>query len=253
MTQDIFRQHLEAGTTGLLAWSTLGSPFFIEVAGSAGWDAVLIDQQHGSGGHQELASCLLAARAADLPALVRVSAGSTGRIERALDEGAQGVMMPMVNGTDDARALVNAVKYPPIGKRSWGPYRAEFLVEGDYQSSANNWTVSCAQIETKEALDNLDEILGVDGLDMVLVGPNDLCVSLTNGSQRDVRHTLVLEALDLVLAKCRQYGKIAGVFANDVEYARPLIEKGWNIVAVGTESGLLKSALATTMNSLRSP
>ncbi|MGI9570353.1 MAG: aldolase/citrate lyase family protein, partial [Desulfobulbia bacterium] len=119
--------------------------------------------------------------------------------------------------------------------------------------SANKWTISCAQIETKEALDNLDEILKVDGLDMVLVGPNDLCVSLTNGAERDVRHKMVIEALDLVLGKCNQYGVISGVFANDIEYAKPLIEKAWNIVAVGTESGMLKSALSSTLSFLNRP
>ena len=124
MTLDTFRRHSEAGTTGFLAWSTLGSPYFIEAAGTLGWDAVLIDQQHGIGGHQELASCLLAARSVNLPALVRVSSGADGQIGRALDEGAQGVMLAMVNSAGNAQALVSAVKYPPLGMRSWSPYRA---------------------------------------------------------------------------------------------------------------------------------
>lgn len=182
-----------------------------------------------------------------------MSSGANGQIGRALDEGAQGVMLPMVDSAEIGQALVSAVKYPPLGTRSWGPYRAEFLIEGDYQSSANDWTISCAQIETREALDNLDELLEINGLDMVLVGPNDLCVSLTNGAEREVRHKLVLEALDLVLEKCREYGKIAGVFANDIEFAKPLIEKGWDIVAVGTESGMLNTALSSTMNSVLTP
>ncbi len=250
MTKDIIREAQNNKKTILAAWASLGSPYGIELAGEAGWQVIVIDQQHGIGGNGELIACLTAARAASLPALVRVASLDEGLIGRALDAGAQGVMVPMINSADDAKRLVQAVKYPPSGMRSWGPYRGRFFTKGEYFSEANDWTIACAQIETREALENLDEILLTDGLDMVLVGPNDLCISLTEGQARDIRHPDVLKALEDILTKCRKHSVIAGVFANDADYAKPLIKAGWDVVAVGTDVGLLGSAFQELMGRL---
>ena len=250
MTSDVFRQSLNDGRPRLLAWSTLGNPYFIELAGKSGWDAVLIDHQHGIGGMAELSACLMAARSVQLPALVRVASHDVAAISRALDDGAQGIMLPMVNSPADAQSFVQAVKYPPLGQRSWGPYRGQFLMEIDYQANANSWTIACAQIETRQALDNLDAILATEGLDMVLVGPNDLSVSLTDGAVRDIREPVVVKALEEILEKTRAAGKIAGIYANDNDYAKQMIAGGWNFVAAGSETSMLQQALSETRDQL---
>jgi 4-hydroxy-2-oxoheptanedioate aldolase len=229
------RAKVAAGKPLFNAWMQLGLPYAVELAAEAGADLVTIDQQHGIGGHAELMGCLTAAGAARLPALVRVARNDFGLIGRALDAGAQGVICPMINSAEDAKAFVEAVKYPPLGSRSLGPFRARLAVP-DYISVANGWTIACGQVETKTALDNLDAILGTPGFDMICVGPNDLALTLSGGVHADIRAAETITAIDLVLAKCREHDVIAGIFANDVDYARSLIEKGWQVIAVSSDT-----------------
>lgn len=243
--EDVFRGARESGQPLFNAWMTIGSPYVVELMGETGADVVLVDQQHGIGGNQSLVDCLIGARAAGLPALVRVAENDSGLIGRALDAGAQGIVCPLVSTVDDAERLVCAVKYPPRGARSWGPYRGKFLIDGDYFSQANDWTIACAQIETKGAMDNIDAILGLDGLDMALVGPNDLSVALSSGGNLDIRAPFMKEALAEILAKCREHEVIAAIFANDLDYALPLAEAGWDVITVGTDAGLLSRSMAS--------
>ncbi|MBI4723757.1 MAG: 2,4-dihydroxyhept-2-ene-1,7-dioic acid aldolase, partial [Rhodomicrobium sp.] len=191
-----FRALLSTHKPVLNAWLGLGSPLGVEIVAEAGWHAVMIDQQHGAGGQAELAGCLTAARAAGVPAMVRVAQLDYGLIGRALDAGAQGVMVPMVETPEEAARLVHAVKYPPLGGRSIGPYRARLLIEGDYFSAANGWTIACGQIETARALENIDAISATDGLDMICVGPNDLAISMSRGQDRDIRSPAMLGAIE---------------------------------------------------------
>ncbi len=242
MRGDRFRQAAREGRTLLNAWLTLNSPFLIELIGEAGFDCITIDQQHGLGGNETLLQCLTAARAAGLPSIVRVAENDFGLIGRALDAGAQAIMCPMIDSVEDAEAFVRAVKFPPRGLRSWGPYRARLDYEGDYFTTANDFTIACPQIETKGALDALDEILALDGVDMVCLGPNDLSVALTG--RLDIHAPEIKEAMSLVLRKCREQSVVSLVFANDVAYAKPLVAAGWNVVAVGTDAGWFSKAAA---------
>ena len=242
MPEDRFRKAAKDGRTLLNAWLTLNSPFLIELIGQAGWDCVSIDQQHGLGGNEAMVQCLTAAKASNMPALVRVAENDPGLVGRALDAGAQGVICPLIATVEDAEAFVQAVKFPPHGNRSWGPYRARLGYDGDYFTTANDWTIACPQIETKGALDSLDEILALDGVDMVCVGPNDLSVALTG--RLDIHAKEVEEAVTLILRKCREMSVMGLIFANDVDYAKPLVAAGWNVVAVGTDAGWFAKAAA---------
>ncbi len=224
------------------AWLGLGSSLSVEIAIDAGWDAITIDQQHGTGGQPELIGCLTAAKAAGAPALVRIASYDYGLIGRALDAGAQGVVVPMVETALDAASVVHAVKYPPLGGRSFGPYRGRLLVEGDYFTGANSWTIACGQIETKRAVDNIDAICAAEGFDMIYVGPNDLAISMTNGLNRDLRAPAVLEAIEHVRVRSANHGVITGIFANDLDYAKHLIDRGWQVVSVGSDTNWLANA-----------
>lgn len=248
----LFPNH-NAGDSAYLAWAALGSAHAVELAGKAGADAVLIDTQHGIAGKSELVSCLTAARAASLPALVRVLEKDAGLIGQALDAGARGVLCPMINTPADAQSIVEAAKYPPLGSRSYGPYAGRLLRDGDYFEGANNWSIVGAQIETKEALGNLDAILATEGLDMVLVGPNDLAISLSDGKTRNIREAAVLDAIDHILDACRKHGVLSAIFANDVEYAQPLVKSGWDLIAVGTDAGLLSAAMQECIEKVKQP
>ena len=240
LVEDRFRQSARDGCTLFCAWLTINSPLLIDSIGDAGWDCILIDQQHGLGGHDAMVGCLPAAKAAGMPALVRVADNDPGLIGRALDAGAQGVVCPLINSAEDAERFVRAVKYPPRGTRSWGPYRAQFNISGDYVPQANGWTIACPQIETKGALDELDHILSIEGVDMVCFGPNDLSAALTG--RFDIQASEVLEAMTLVLRKCRERSVMSFVFANDIDYAKPLINAGWNMVAIGTDASWFSAA-----------
>jgi len=233
------------------AWLGLGLPLGVEIAADAGWDAISIDQQHGLGDQPESIGCLSAAKGAGVPALVRVPAYDFGLIGRALDAGAQGVIVPMVETGEHAARLVAAVKYPPLGGRSYGPYRARMMVEGDYFDKANAWTIAGGQIETKLAVDNIDDILGTPGFDLIYLGPNDLAISMSNGKSRNLRAPEVLEAIELVRRKAIERGVIASIFANEADYARDLIARGWQVVSIGTDANWLASAAKAQLDAVR--
>lgn len=228
------------------AWLGLGSSLVVETVADAGWPAVVIDQQHGAGGATELLACLTAARAAHVPALVRVAHLDTGLIGRALDAGAQGVIVPMIDTGEDAARLVQAAKFPPMGGRSFGPYRAKLLIDGDYVEAANDWTIACAQIETRRAVENVDAICAVEGLDMICLGPNDLALSLSNGRHRDIRAKEAIDAIAHVHARATAAGVLTFIFANDAEYGREMTRMGWQSLAVGTDANWL-AAIAQQM------
>ena len=236
-----FRALLSAHKPLYSAWLGLGSPLCVEIAADAGWHAVMIDQQHGAGGHAELSACLTAAKAAGVPAMVRVAELDFGLIGRALDAGAQGIMVPMMGSAEDAAQLVQAVKYLPLGSRSLGPYRAKFMIEGDYFPAANAWTVACGQIETAEAVENIDAICATEGLDMICVGPNDLAISLSQGRDRSINSPQMLAAIERVRAAAAARGVVTGIFANDQAFAKEMAQKGWQAISIGTDTGWLAS------------
>lgn len=250
MAKDLFRSAAKKRQTLFNAWLMMNNPLAIELIGDAGWDCVTIDQQHGAGGNDTMLACLTAAKAAGLPAIVRVANNDPGLVGRALDAGAQGVMCPLIETVAEAEAFVRSVKYPPRGNRSWGPYRAKIGVSGDYFTTANRFTIACPQIETKGALADLDAILGLKGVDMVCFGPNDLSVALTG--RIDIWAKEVQEAMKEVLAKAREHGVMTLIFCNDIDFARPRIKEGWDVVAVGTDTGWLASAAAATLAAVES-
>jgi 4-hydroxy-2-oxoheptanedioate aldolase len=245
---DRFRQSAGQRHSLFCAWLTVNSPLLVGPIAEAGWDCILIDQQHGLGGHDAMVDCLTAAKAAGMPALVRVAENNSGLIGRALDAGAQGIVCPLINSAEDAERFVRAVKYPPRGTRSWGPYRAQLSLSGNYVPQANAWTIACPQIETKGALDELDDILDIQGVDMVCFGPNDLSAALTG--RFDIEANEVKEAMTLVLNRCREKSVMAFAFANDAEYAKPMIAAGWDVVAIGTDSGWFSAAAANALREL---
>lgn len=236
-----FRASLAAHKPLYSAWLGLGSPLAVEIAGEAGWHAVMIDQQHGAGGPAELGACLTAAKAAGVPAMVRVASLDFGLIGRALDAGAQGIMVPMLETAEDAARLVRAVKYPPLGHRSFGPYRAKFLIEDDYFAAANGWTVACGQIETAEALENIDAICATPGLDMICLGPNDLAIALSHGQDRSIGSPQMLAAIERVRAAAAARGVVTGIFANDQDFASQMAAAGWQAISIGSDTGWLAS------------
>lgn len=247
MYADPIRSALDAGKTVSNAWILLGTGLGLELVASTGWDTVTIDLQHGYGGFSEMAAMITAANAANISAIVRVPHNEPGYIHRALDVGAQGVVAPMVNTREEAERFVSACKYPPIGERSFGPLRASLVTDSDYPSYANDWTFCAVQIETQQALDNIDEILSVEGLDAVLVGPSDLTLSVTKGETLNTQTPVVLDALDLIVKKAKEHNVYSWGFAGDNEFARIVVDKGFQMVTAGLESNFIIQGSAATL------
>ena len=171
---DLFR----AGQGAVAGWMSIDSAYAAELVGASGFDAVVIDCQHGMAGHAQMLAMLQALSHTAAVPLVRVSQNNLAEINRALDAGAYGVICPMVNTREDAQNLVAWTHYAPKGTRSFSPVRAVLYSGADYAVHANETIVTFAMIETAQALDNLDSILSVEGLDAIYIGPSDLSLSL---------------------------------------------------------------------------
>ncbi|HWA91374.1 MAG TPA: aldolase/citrate lyase family protein [Rhizomicrobium sp.] len=220
-------------------WLCLPGGLNAEIAAHQGWDSILIDMQHGQIGYEAMCAMLVAVSTTEAVPLVRVPWNAPGDVMRALDAGAYGVMCPSVETVEEAKAFVGACRYAPLGYRSIGPRRAMLYAGADYVQHANTTVLSIVQIETKKGLDNVDAIASVEGLDMLYIGPSDLGLSLGRAVKADQTDPVVVAAIDKVLASAKAHGIRAGIFCKSVAYARAMAAKGFDLVTVESDEGLL--------------
>jgi 4-hydroxy-2-oxoheptanedioate aldolase len=210
------RERFAAGETLFTAWSGITSPHVAGIIAATGYDAVTLDMQHGAHDVQSIFACTESVRRGGAHVIVRVPVGANDLVSRALDFCAEAVIAPMINSVADAKAFANACKYPPVGQRSWGPSRAIELTghagSTEFLLTQNTRTMSFAMIETREALECLDHILALDGIDGVFVGPADLSIALNNGAAVDPLGTTVSTAAGDVARRARAAGKFAAIF-----------------------------------------
>jgi 4-hydroxy-2-oxoheptanedioate aldolase len=231
-------------------WLTIPDAFCAETLAHAGFDSLTVDMQHGLIGFEAAVSMLTAISSTRTMPVVRVPWLDQGIVMKMLDAGAYGIICPMVNTRADAELFVSALRYPPAGSRSFGPARAVLYAGPDYIQHANDTVVGLAMIETREALDNLDEILSVKGLDAVYIGPNDLALSLGYEPRSDVDDPRVVEAVEHILAKAQQHGVTAGMHNSSAVYARRWADKGFRFVTVGADVSFLVSGAAQALAEL---
>jgi len=236
----------------LNGWLHVPSSFSAEVMAHAGWDSLTIDMQHGPVDYGSLVRMLQAISTTDTVPVVRVPWNDPGLIMRALAAGCSAVICPMINTREEAEAFVDACLYPPDGNRSYGPYRATLYGGQDYTDHANETVVTMAMIETQQALDNLERILAVPGLDAVFVGPSDLGQSLGFGPGTDRSEPAVVEAIDIVLAAAREHSLAAGIFTGSPEYASRMVEKGFQFVTISSDVRLMAAAASGAIAAFRS-
>jgi 4-hydroxy-2-oxoheptanedioate aldolase len=187
-----------------------------------------------------------------LPALVRVpSAGDTAAIMRALDAGAAGVLVPMVSTAQEARAAVSACRYPPAGTRSWGPARALPSGPGYSPEAANKHVICAVQIETLEALENLGDILSVDGVDMAFVGPADLALAMGLRPAAAPQRGEHAAAIEMVARRAREAGVRAGVYGGSPEVAAQYARLGYDFVVAANDAQLLSQWARHTVDTVR--
>jgi len=232
-------------------WCVIPSSFSAELMAHQGWDSVTVDMQHGLIDYQAAVGMLQAISTTAAVPLVRVPWNEPGIINKALDAGAYGVICPMVNTRDDAERLVAACRYPPRGSRSFGPTRALLYAGSDYPAHADRTVVVFAMIETRAALDNLDEILEVPGLDAIYVGPSDLSSALGCTPKPDQEEKPVVEAIDFILARARAHGVLAGIHNATPDYALKMIAKGYRFATVSSDARLIAAKAGEMFATLR--
>ncbi len=246
---------LKAGETVISAWSTLPEPLTVEVLAHSAFDAVALDMQHG--GHDE-ASVLRALGMlvnAGKPSAVRVPLGRFDMASRALDFGAEAVIAPMINSVAEARLFAAAAKYPPVGERSWGVFRAnaDYGAPGsnDYLTRSNQETLALAMIETREAFDALDGILDVRGVDGVFVGPSDFSITWSNGREANPHSEDIVEPIATIARKAAAAGKVAGIYCPNVDFARRYRDLGFGFLTLGNDGGYIRLAAETLVKGVR--
>jgi 2-keto-3-deoxy-L-rhamnonate aldolase RhmA len=233
---------LAAGETLFGSFLSLGSPLAAEAMGLAGFDWVLVDLEHGGGHESQLLGQILGARAAGVHALVRVESAERSRTARALDLGVEGVMCPQVNSGAAAEAWAAALHYAPAGNRgvALSHRAARFGTDPDAIANARRNTLGVAQIESPEAVEEVERIATVDGIDVVFVGPSDLTFAM--GRFRAFDDPGYRAAVDRVVTAARDAGKAAGIFLASPEAIPQAVADGFRMIAVASDSTYLLQA-----------
>lgn len=252
-----FKHALQAGQPQIGIWSTIASPYVSELLSGAGYDWILLDTEHTPADVPQMLNHLQAVAAA-VPGnarlthpVVRPAWNDTVMIKRYLDIGATTLLLPFVQNADEARQAVAATRYPPHGVRGVGgsTRASNFGRTPNYIHHANDDICVLVQVETREALTQIEAIASVDGVDGIFIGPADLSASL--GHPGAPGHPEVVAAIDDAIARIRACGKAPGILMPDLERARQCLDRGALFVAVGVDTVMLKHALDTTLATVR--
>ncbi|MCG6874155.1 MAG: HpcH/HpaI aldolase/citrate lyase family protein [Betaproteobacteria bacterium] len=236
---NVFKRAIATGRAQIGLWSSLSSNYSVEVIAGSGFDWLLIDTEHSPNDLESVLAQLQAAAAYPTHPIVRVPWNDMVTIKRYLDIGTQTLLVPFVQNAEEARAAVAATRYPPAGVRGVaGTTRATRFgrVKG-YPQQANEEVCVLVQVETQQALDQIEAICAVDGVDGVFIGPADLHASL--GFLGETANAAVLPKIEEAIARIRKAGKAAGILTADEKLARRYLELGALFVAVGADVGIL--------------
>ncbi len=237
MRANLTKQKWARGETTYGAWLSIPSAYSAEVIAHQGFDWACIDLQHGAIDYQVATTMLLALSTTDTTPFVRVPWNEPGIIGKVLDAGAMGVIIPMTNSVEEARDAIAACRYPPKGRRSYGPGRVVQYAGADYFEHANEEVAVIPMIETKEALNDIDALLSLTGIDAVYFGPSDMAISL--GLPPGLENVGVWEQARIRIAEsCARHNVIAGVHANATLAAKHEAA-GYKMIMVASEVGLM--------------
>jgi 4-hydroxy-2-oxoheptanedioate aldolase len=239
LPQNAFKRALKAGKAPLGLWSTLSSSYTVELIAGAGFDWILLDTEHSPSDLENLLTQLQAAAPYATHPVVRIPWNDMVTIKRVLDIGAQSLLVPYVSTAEEARNAVAYTRYPPAGVRGVaGTTRAtRFGRVKDYAKRAQEEICLLVQVETQRALDNIEAISGIDGVDGVFIGPADLHASL--GYAGEIANPKVKPLIDDAIRRIRKAGKAPGILTPNEADARHWLECGAQFVAVGSDAGLL--------------
>lgn len=244
------RQLLAANEPALGTFMSLGSPLGAEQLAHVGFDWLVIDQEHGPIDATLTQSLLQAISTTETVPLIRVPQNGVDWIKRALDAGAYGVIVPMVNTREEAEAAVQAAKYPPLGSRSIGGSRTRLYGGNDYVERANDEVLLIAQIEHRTGVENARDILSVKGVDAYFIGPGDLCASLGLPNSWDPDHPAYWEAIEKVRRAGVETGKPGGIHASPHRVPE-MLAKGYRFIAIGFDISFMTQAATAALQGAR--
>jgi 4-hydroxy-2-oxoheptanedioate aldolase len=242
MRENKLREIWKSGGAVVNGWLGIPSAAAAENMAQAGWDSLTCDLQHGLVDYQAAVGMLQAISTTGIVPLARVPWLEPGIIMKLLDAGAYGIVCPMVNTRADCERFVGACRYAPQGYRSFGPVRAVWYAGQEYWKHANATVITMAMIETKQALDNLDDILSVPGLDAIYVGPADLSLSLIGAPVIPAVDPIVVKAIETIVAAAKRHNIVPGIHCVSAAHAKQMIALGYQFVTLLSDNALLNAA-----------
>lgn len=251
MLDNLVKRRLKQGLPAVGQWVSLPSPSVVELLASFQPDWLLIDTEHGPTQGERVEDLLRAMKGTDVVPLVRVTANDQGLIKQALDRGAYGVIVPLVNTVEEAQAAVASAMYPPRGTRGVAGSRINRYGADleKYFATWNSQVLVICQIETAEALENVDAIAAVPGVDVLFIGPNDLSANLNLFRQFDQPE--YIQAVDRILKATQRHGIAAGYMASGADEVLQRIDQGFRFVSAGSDARLLSGAAAATFGKIK--
>ena len=247
------KQILDSGSSVLSGWCGITDPRYLETIAEYDFDAVLLDMQHGFFDETTVQNGIATLIARGKAPLVRIPLGRWDTASRVMDFGALAVVAPMINNADDARAFVSATRFVPVGNRSFGPRHAASLYgidSNEYLTEFDQCSLALAMIETREAYANLDEILAVNGIDGVLIGPGDLSISFRQNPVPDAYGVDTIDAVKDIITRCQQAGKKTAAFSFNTAAANMLHGLGVDIISVGLDVTYIAEGVKSHLSGL---
>jgi 4-hydroxy-2-oxoheptanedioate aldolase len=239
------KKKIQSGQTLYTAWACMPDPIYAGLLASSAFDVVTLDMQHGGHSEDSVMRSIGPVIQNGAHPIVRVPVGRFDMASRALDFGAEAVIAPMINTLSDAKLFADSMKYPPLGERSWGPARAMgFHGHSDgnaYLGQANGETLAIAMVETMQSVALAAEILALEGIDGVFVGPSDLSIDWSKGAFLDPRHAGLDEVHRTVTSIAKAAGKFAASFAQDGAHAKHLASLGYVLLAICDDSTYIRA------------
>ena len=252
MRKNKLKQMFKEGKPIVNGWLQIPSAFSAEVMAHQGWDSCTIDMQHGVVDYPNALNMLQSISTTETTPLARVNWNEPGQIMKILDAGCYGIICPMVSNRKEAENFVQACLYPPKGYRSFGPIRGLLYGGSDYAIHADEEILKLAMIETKEALEKLDEILDTPNLDGIYIGPADLSLALGEEPGFDrPESTKAYSEILRILEHAKKNNIFAGIHNGTPEYATKMIEKGFNFVTIASDLRALSAGAKSVVDKMK--
>ena len=252
MRKNKLKKMFKEGKPIINGWLQIPSAFSAEVMSHQGWDSCTIDMQHGVVDYTNAVNMLQAISTTDVTPLARVNWNEPGQIMKILDAGCYGIICPMVSNKNEAENFVQACLYPSKGYRSFGPVRALLYSGEDYAEHADNEILKLAMIETKEALDKLEEILNTKNLDGIYIGPADLSLAVGEKPGFDKgENTKAYKEILRILEFTKKKNLLAGIHNGTAEYAEKMISKGFDLVTVGSDQRFMSAGAKNVIEKIK--